>query len=82
MGVSDRLAHDTITDRQREWLVGLSLTLQVVDGVLAFHRSPTVADDASGQWRAGFRTVAHDGDQAATIAEGNGRLDVARALRT
>ena len=41
MGASDRLAHDTITDRHREWMAGLPLTLQVADGVLAFHGSPT-----------------------------------------
>jgi hypothetical protein len=41
MGASDRLAHDMITDRHREWMAGLPLTLEVADGVLAFHGSPT-----------------------------------------
>jgi Icc-related predicted phosphoesterase len=41
MGASDRLAHDTITDRHRAWLAGLPPTLQPADGVLAFHGSPT-----------------------------------------
>src|SRR3954447_20241459 len=40
MGASDRLAHDTLTDRHREWLAGLPLTLQPAVGVLAFHGSP------------------------------------------
>jgi 3',5'-cyclic AMP phosphodiesterase CpdA len=40
MSVSDRLAHDTLTDRHREWLAGLPLTLQPAEGVLAFHGSP------------------------------------------
>jgi predicted phosphodiesterase len=168
MGASDRLAHDTITDRHREWMAGLPLTLQVADGVLAFHGSPTddlvylletvdesgarpatesevlerlgasadvplllcghthlqrsmqlptgalvvnpgsvgwpaydddhpyphvmeagtpharyaIADDATGRWSAEFRTVDYDWDQAAAIAEANGRPDVAGALRT
>jgi hypothetical protein len=41
MGASDRLAHDTIGDRHREWMAGLPLTLEMADGVLAFHGSPT-----------------------------------------
>src|SRR4051812_474203 len=41
MGASDRLAHDTITDRHRAWLAGLPMTLEVADGVLAFHGTPT-----------------------------------------
>ena len=41
MGGSDRLAHDTITDRHRQWLAGLPLTLELGHGVLAFHGSPT-----------------------------------------
>jgi putative phosphoesterase len=168
MGVSDRLAHDTISDRHRQWLAELPLTLQVADGVLAFHGSPTddlvylletvdpsgarpateaevterlgasvdvplllcghthlqrsmrlptgafvlnpgsvgwpaydddhpcshvmeagtpharyaVADDASGEWRAEFRSVVYAWDRAAATAEANGRPDVAGALRT
>jgi predicted phosphodiesterase len=168
MGASDRLAHETITDRHREWMAGLPLTLRVADGVLAFHGSPTddlvylletvdesgarpatqdevmdrlgpsvdtplllcghthlqrsmrlptgalvvnpgsvgwpaydddhpcphvmeagtpharyaVVEDAGGRWDAEFRAVDYDWDQAAAIAEANGRPDVARALRT
>ena len=41
MSASDRLAHDTITDVHRFWLASLPLTLEVADGVLAFHGSPT-----------------------------------------
>ncbi len=37
MGASDRLAHDTISDEHRAWLSSLPLTLEIVDGVLAFH---------------------------------------------
>src|SRR6478736_8194055 len=40
MGLSDRLAHDTITDRHRDWMATLPLTLEPVHGVLAFHGSP------------------------------------------
>jgi predicted phosphodiesterase len=168
MGLSDRLAHDTITDRHRQWLAELPLTLRVAEGVLAFHGSPTddlvylletvdpsgarpateaevterlgasvdvplllcghthlqrsmrlptgafvlnpgsvgwpaydddhpcshvmeagtpharyaVADDASGEWRAEFRSVVYAWDRAAATAEANGRPDVAGALRT
>src|SRR3954451_9269393 len=41
MGASARHAHETITARHREWLAGLPLTLEVADGVLAFHGTPT-----------------------------------------
>jgi predicted phosphodiesterase len=41
MGLSDRHAHEAITARHREWLAGLPLMLEVADGVLAFHGSPT-----------------------------------------
>lgn len=46
------------------------------------HARYAVADDAEGAWRAEFHAVTYDWDAAATIAEGNGRPDVARALRT
>jgi predicted phosphodiesterase len=168
MGVSDRLAHESIDDRHRAWLAGLPRTLEVGDGVLAFHGSPTddlvylletvdpsgarpateaevverlgaaahvplllcghthlqrsmrlatgafvvnpgsvgwpaydddhpyphvmeagtpharyaVVDDRSGRWEVAFRSVGYDWDAAARIADGNGRPDVARALRT
>jgi predicted phosphodiesterase len=168
MGASDRLAHDTIDARHRTWMARLPLTLEPVEGVLAFHGSPTddlvylletvapdgarpatetevldrlgssagvplllcghthlqramrlptgalvlnpgsvgwpaydddaphphvmeagtpharyaIADDAGGGWTSEFRAVEYDWDAAAAIAEGNGRPDVARALRT
>ena len=41
MGRCDRLAFDTITDLQREWLTGLPVTLELAPGVLAFHGTPT-----------------------------------------
>ena len=43
MGASDRLAHDGISARHRDYLASLPPTLRVADGVLAFHGSP--ADD-------------------------------------
>ncbi|TFV47133.1 metallophosphoesterase family protein [Blastococcus sp. TF02A-35] len=168
MGASDRLAHDTITDRHRAWMARLPLTLEPADGVLAFHGSPTddlvylletvdpggarpateaevldrlgaaaavplllcghthlqramrlptgalvlnpgsvgwpaysddsphphvmeagspharyaVADDAGGSWSHEFRSVRYDWEAAAATADGNGRPDVAHALRT
>jgi predicted phosphodiesterase len=60
---SDRLAHDTITDRHREWLAGLPATLQPADGVLAFHGSPT--DDLTYL----LETVEETGARQATDAE-------------
>jgi hypothetical protein len=41
-----------------------------------------VVDDSTGTWRAEFRTVVYDWDDAATMADANGRPDVAVALRT
>jgi hypothetical protein len=39
-------------------------------------------DDSTGTWHAEFRTVVYDWDGAATVADANGRPDVAAALRT
>jgi predicted phosphodiesterase len=63
MGSSDRLAHDTITDRHRDWLAALPVTLQPTDGVLAFHGSPT--DDLVYL----LETVDRSGARPATEAE-------------
>ena len=168
VGASDRLAHEAITAEHRAWLASLPPTLQVADGVLAFHGTPTddathllrtveetgarratttevqerlgaaagqalllcghthlqrvvplssgalvvdpgsvgwpayaddtphphvmeagtpharyaVADDATGSWQVDLRTVEYDWGSAARTAEGHGRPDVARALRT
>lgn len=41
MGASDRLAHETISDAQRAWMASLPLILELAEGVLAFHGSPT-----------------------------------------
>jgi predicted phosphodiesterase len=41
MGRSDRLAHDTMRPEHVAWLASLPLTLQLADGVLAFHGTPT-----------------------------------------
>ncbi|MDP9433629.1 MAG: metallophosphatase family protein [Actinomycetota bacterium] len=168
MSASDRLAHDTISDAHRAWMASLPLTLELADGVLAFHGSPTddltylletvepggarpateqevldrlgdtadrplllcghthrqrtrrllsgatvvnpgsvgypayaddqpyphvmeagtpharyaVVDDATGRWEVHFHAVIYDWEHAAEVAEGNGRPDVARALRT
>jgi predicted phosphodiesterase len=72
MGLSDRLAHDTISERHREWMAGLPLTLEVGDGGLAFHGSPT--DDLVYL----LETVEETGARPATDAEVVQRLgDVA-----
>jgi predicted phosphodiesterase len=63
MTASDRLAHDTITDEHRAWLATLPLTLEVADGVLAFHGSPT--DDLTYL----LETVEEDGARPATQHE-------------
>jgi predicted phosphodiesterase len=63
MGLSDRLAHDTITERHREWLATLPLTLAPAPGVLAFHGSPT--DDLVYL----LETVDPDGARPATETE-------------
>ena len=46
------------------------------------HARYAIADDEGGAWRAEFRTVVHDWDRSATMAEANGRAGVAHALRT
>lgn len=46
------------------------------------HARYAIADDGAGTWHAEFRSVDYDWDGAARIAEGNGRPEVARALRT
>lgn len=68
MGFSDRHAHEAITTRHREWLAGLPLTLEVADGVLAFHGSPT--DDLTYL----LETVEESGAGPATPEEVTERL--------
>lgn len=68
MSLSDRHAHETITDRHRQWLAGLPLTLEVAAGVLAFHGSPT--DDLTYL----LETVDPAGARPATHAEVTARL--------
>ncbi|MGY2005018.1 metallophosphoesterase family protein [Blastococcus sp. SYSU DS1024] len=46
------------------------------------HARYAIADDAGGSWNHEFRAVAYDWESAARTAEGNGRPDVAHALRT
>jgi predicted phosphodiesterase len=46
------------------------------------HARYAVVDDASGGWTADFRSVEYPWETAARFAEGFGRPDVARALRT
>jgi predicted phosphodiesterase len=46
------------------------------------HARYAVLDDARGRWEATFRALEYDWERSARIAEGNGRPDVARALRT
>jgi predicted phosphodiesterase len=68
MSLSDRLAHDTITDCHREWMATLPLTLEPVHGVLAFHGSPS--DDLVYL----LETVDENGARPATEAEVVDRL--------
>lgn len=68
MGLSDRHAHEAITTRHRTWLAGLPLTLEVADGVLAFHGSPT--DDLTYL----LETVEEGGARPATPTEVTERL--------
>jgi predicted phosphodiesterase len=63
MGASDRLAHDTLRPEHLAWLTALPVTLQVADGVLAFHGSPT--DDLTYL----LDTVDETGARAATLEE-------------
>lgn len=46
------------------------------------HARYALVDDAGGRWDVTFREVAYDWDCAADVAAGNGRPDVAHALRT
>jgi predicted phosphodiesterase len=69
--LSDVLAHDTITDRHREWLATLPLTLAPAPGAQAFHGSPT--DDLVYL----LETVDVDGARPATEAEVTERLGTA-----
>jgi hypothetical protein len=39
-------------------------------------------DNDTGQWKVAFWEVTYDWEHAAGVAEGKGRSDVARALRT
>ncbi|MGZ4550918.1 MAG: metallophosphoesterase family protein [Blastococcus sp.] len=68
MGFADRHAHDSITARHREWLARLPLTLEVADGALAFHGSPT--DDLTYL----LETVDESGARPATPEEVVARL--------
>jgi predicted phosphodiesterase len=40
MSMSDRLAHDQLTEVHRAWFASLPLTAEIAPGVLAFHGSP------------------------------------------
>lgn len=68
MGASDRLAHDALSDAHRAWLASLPLTLEIADGVLAFHGSPT--DDRTYL----LETVESSGARPATQREVLDRL--------
>ena len=46
------------------------------------HARYALADDSSGRWVADFRSVEYPWEQAALLAEGFARTDVAKALRT
>jgi predicted phosphodiesterase len=68
MGLSDGHAHEAVTAGHREWLAGLPLTLEIADGVLAFHGSPT--DDLTYL----LETVDQGGARPATPEEVTARL--------
>lgn len=68
MGVSDRLAAETITAPQWSWLASLPATAEVTKGVLACHGSPD--DDLTYL----LETVERTGVRAATEAEVRHRL--------
>lgn len=63
MGLSDRFAHETLSHEHRQWLASLPLTLDLADGVLAFHGTPT--DDLTYL----LETVDADGARPATVDE-------------
>lgn len=46
------------------------------------HARYAVVDNGTGRWEVDFRAVTYDWGHAAAVAEGNGRPDVARSLRT
>jgi hypothetical protein len=46
------------------------------------HARYALVDDASGRWEADFRSVTYPWERAARRADGFGRADVAKALRT
>jgi predicted phosphodiesterase len=46
------------------------------------HARYALVDDASGRWEADFRSVTYPWERAARLADGFGRADVAKALRT
>jgi predicted phosphodiesterase len=75
LGLSDRLARKSITDRHRAWLASLPLTLDIAEGVIAFHGSPT--DDL----RYLLETVDPDGLREATDDEVRERLGPAVGYR-
>lgn len=63
MSASDRLAYQAITDQHRTWLGELPLTLEMGQGVLAFHGSP------SGDRVYLLETVEPTGARPATVEE-------------
>lgn len=69
MGASDRLAHDEISEAQREWLAALPVSAEVQPGVLAFHGSPTSDLEYL------LETVTPQGARAATHDEVASRLN-------
>ena len=65
---SDRLAHDVISERHREWLANLPTSVQVAPGVLAFHGAPD--DDVVYL----LESVRSDGAHVASMSEVISRL--------
>lgn len=68
MSMSDRFAHDQLTDAHRAWFASLPLTAEIAPGVLAFHGTPY--DDVVYL----LETVDPDGARPATEQEVTARL--------
>jgi predicted phosphodiesterase len=68
MSMSDRFAHDQLTEAHRAWFASLPLTAEITPGVLAFHGTPH--DDVVYL----LETVDPDGARPATHQEITARL--------
>lgn len=74
-GLADRIAGGLMTDRHREWMAALPMTIEPAPGVLAFHGSPT--DDLQYL----LHTVDPAGARPATLTEVQQRVGDVGAYR-